>query len=276
MKILVTGANGMLGQDLCPILEDEGYTVIETDVNSLDITDFEIVKKILNSEKPDYVVHCAAYTNVDKAEEDLKTARLINSQGTENIAKVCSERDITLVYISTDYVFDGTKIEPYTPQDKPCPINNYGLTKFEGEKAVQKYCKKYYIARTSWLYGHHGKNFVETMLSLKDKPELKVVDDQTGCPTWTCELANGIIKLFEKPYGIYHVCGSGSTTWFGFAKEIFEQYKKLSKTDFDVNLQPCTTDEFPRPASRPKYSVMANDKICRNWKTALKDYLQLR
>lgn len=276
MKILVTGANGMLGQDLCPILEDECHMVIETDVNSLDITNFEIVKKVLSSEKPDYVVHCAAYTNVDKAEEDLETARLINAEGTENIAKMCAELDITLVYISTDYVFDGTKTEPYTPQDKPNPINNYGLTKLEGEKAVQKYCKKYYIARTSWLYGHHGKNFVETMLSLKDKPELKVVDDQTGCPTWTCELASGIIKLFEKPYGIYHVCGSGSTTWYGFAKEIFEQYKKLEQTDLDVNVLPCTTEDFPRPANRPKYSVMANDKICRNWKSALKDYLQLR
>lgn len=276
MKILVTGANGMLGQDLCPILEDEGHTVVETDVDTLDITNFEMVKEVLNKEKPDCVIHCAAYTNVDKAEEDLETAKLINSKGTENIAKVSSELDITVVYISTDYVFDGTKNSPYTPDDKPNPINNYGLTKFEGEKAVLKYCKKYYIARTSWLYGHHGKNFVETMLSLADKSELKVVDDQTGCPTWTCELANGIVKLFEKPYGIYHVCGSGSTTWYGFAKEIFEQYKKLEQTDLDVNVLPCTTEDFPRPANRPKYSVMANDKICRNWKSALKDYLQLR
>ena len=153
---------------------------------------------------------------------------------------------------------------------KPNPINNYGLTKLEGENAVKKYCKKYYIARTSWLYGHHGKNFVETMLSLADKPELKVVNDQTGCPTWTCELANGIIKLLDRPYGIYHVCGSGNTTWYGFAKEIFE------KSGLNVNLKPCKTEEFPRPAKRPTYSVMENDKICRNWKAALKDYLELR
>ena len=276
MKILVTGASGMLGQDLCPILEDEGYTVIETDINTLDITNFKMVKDVLERENPDYIIHCAAYTNVDKAEEDLECARLINSIGTENIAKICSELDITLVYISTDYVFDGTKTEPYTPQDTPNPINNYGLTKFEGEKAVQKHCKKYYIARTSWLYGHHGKNFVETMLSLKDKPTLNVVDDQIGCPTWTCELANGIAKLFDRPFGIYHVCGSGTTTWFGFAQEIFEQYKKLSQSDLSVNLHPCETKDFPRPAKRPKYSVMANDKICRNWKAALKDYMELR
>ena len=276
MKILVTGANGMLGQDLCPILEDEGYTVIETDINTLDITNSDMIKSVLNNEHPDIVIHCAAYTNVDKAEEDLETARLINSKGTENIAKFCAELDITLVYISTDYVFDGTKTTPYTPEDKPNPLNNYGLTKLEGEKAVQKYCKKYYIARTSWLYGHHGKNFVETMISLADKPELKVVDDQTGCPTWTVELANGIVKLLDKPFGIYHVCGSGATTWFGFAKEIFEQYKKLSQPGITVNIHPCETKDFPRPAKRPKYSVMANDKICRNWKAALKNYMELR
>ena len=270
MKILVTGANGMLGQDLCPILEDIGAFVVETDIDTLDITNFENVQKVLTYEKPDYVIHCAAYTNVDKAEKDLETARLINAKGTENIAKICSELDITLIYISTDYVFDGTKKEPYTPEDVPNPINNYGLTKLEGENAVKKYCKKYYIARTSWLYGHHGKNFVETMISLSNKPELKVVDDQIGCPTWTCELSNGIVKLFKKPYGIYHLCGSGYTSWYGFAKEIFE------KSGIQINLIPCKTEEFPRPAKRPKYSVMQNNKICRNWKSALKDYLELK
>ena len=143
-------------------------------------------------------------------------------------------------------------------------------TPFSLEEMVKKYCSKYYIARTSWLYGIHGKNFVETMLSLKDKPELKVVDDQIGCPTWTVELANGILKLLQKPYGTYHICGSGSTSWYGFAKEIFRQ------SNIKVNLISCTTDEFPRPAKRPHYSVMDNDKICRNWEAALNDYLQLR
>ena len=270
-KILVTGANGMLGQDLCPILEDSGYEVIETDINNLDITNPEMTDNVLSEHKPDIVIHCAAYTNVDKAEEDLNSARLINSKGTENIARACAKIDATLVYISTDYVFDGTKSEPYNPTDKQNPINNYGLTKYEGEEAVKKYCKKYYIARTSWLYGHHGKNFVETMISLADRPELNVVDDQIGCPTWTCELANGIVKLIDtKPYGIYHVCGSGYTSWYGFAKEIFKQ------SGLNVNLKPCTTDKFPRPAKRPKYSVMENDNICRKWQTALKNYLALR
>lgn len=270
MKVLVTGANGMLGQDLCPILEDVGAFVIETDVDTLDITNEDMVNNVLNDIHPDMVVHCAAYTNVDKAEEDIETAEKINVKGTENLAKACSKLDITLIYISTDYVFDGEKNTPYLPTDKTNPQNNYGLTKLKGEEAVKKYCEKYYIARTSWLYGHHGKNFVETMLSLADKPELKVVDDQIGCPTWTVELANGILKLLSKPYGTYHVCGSGNTSWYGFAKEIFKQ------SNIEVNLKPCTTEEFPRPAKRPKYSVMENEKICRNWQVALHDYLELR
>ena len=271
-KVLVTGANGMLGQDLCPILEDEGYEVVETDIHNLDITDYNAVESVLNAENPDIVIHCAAYTNVDKAEEDFETAKKINVQGTENIAKVCGEKDITLVYISTDYVFDGnlTDGKAYLPNDKANPLNNYGLTKLQGEEVVKKYCKKYYIARTAWLYGIHGKNFVETMISFADKPELKVVDDQVGCPTWTVELCNGLLKLFDMPYGIYHVCGGGKTSWYGFAKEIF------NLAGLNVNLKPCSTEEFPRPAKRPKYSVMDNGGLCRPWQKALKDYISLR
>ena len=269
MATLVTGARGMLGQDLCPILEDAGYEIIETDREELDITDKEAVDAFISEKNPEIVIHCAAYTNVDKAEEDVKTAELINVTGTENIAEICGKLGITLVYISTDYVFNGSKNTPYTSQDLPNPLNNYGITKYEGEEAVRSFCEKYYIARTSWLYGHHGKNFVETMISLADK-SLKVVDDQIGCPTWTVELANGILKLFDKPYGTYHVCGSGSTSWYGFAKEIFEQL------GMEVDLKPCKTEEFSRPAKRPAYSVMDNDGICRNWKAALKDYLDLR
>lgn len=270
-KILVTGANGMLGQDLCPILEDNGYDVIETDIYNLDITNSNAVEKFLNSEKPEIVIHCAAYTNVDKAEEDLETARLINSKGTENLAKACKEIDATMVYISTDYVFDGNGNKPYLPTDKTSPLNNYGLTKWEGEVAVKENLEKYYICRTSWLYGHHGKNFVETMLSLADKPELKVVNDQTGCPTWTVELANAIVEILDDmPYGTYHTCGGGVTTWYGFAKKAFEF------AGLNVNIKPCTTDEFPRPAKRPTYSVMDNGGLCRNWEVALKEYMAFR
>lgn len=271
MKVLVTGANGMLGQDLCPILEDEGFDVIETDLYNLDITNLEQVQTILKSNTPDFVVHCAAYTNVDKAEEEKDIAFKINVTGTENIAKICKDLGITLIYISTDYVFNGKKSGKYLTDDNTCPINVYGETKLQGEKAVQK-CEKYYIARTSWLYGHHGKNFVETMIALKDKSELKVVNDQTGCPTWTVELANGIVSLIEekKPYGIYHICGSGETSWYGFAKKIFEL------CNIKTNLQPCTTEEFPRLAKRPENSIMENNNICRNWEIALKEYIELR
>ena len=269
MKVLVTGANGMLGQDLCPILEDSGYEVIETNKNNFDITNELLVHRILSKEKPNVVIHCAAYTDVDGAEKDLKTAELVNVKGTENIAKVCAKNDITLVYISTDYVFDGTKNTPYEIDDAPNPINNYGLTKFQGEEVVKRLCDKFYIIRTSWLYGHHGKNFVETMINLKDESEIKVVDNQIGCPTWTVELANGIIDLLENyECGIYHICGSGETSWYGFAKEIFEYL------NIDANLKPCS--DLIRPAKRPAYSVMNNDKICRYWKNALHDYLDLR
>lgn len=267
MKVLVTGAKGMLGRDLCPILKTNGYEVVETDIDTLDIT--QDCENFIREKNPNLVIHCAAYTNVDKAEEDFETANLINAIGTENIAKACAKCEITLVYISTDYVFDGEKNEPYKVNDKTNPLNNYGLTKLRGEEFVKKYCKKYYITRTSWLYGHNGKNFVDTMLGLANKEELKVVDDQIGCPTWTVELANGILKILNKPYGIYHVCGSGCTSWYGFAKEIFKQ------VGLNVNLKPCQTDDFPRPARRPKFSVMENDNLTRNWQEALKDYLSI-
>lgn len=269
MKVLVTGANGMLGQDLCPILEDVGCFVIETDIDTLDITDFDSAQSFINQVHPDIVIHCAAYTDVDGAEENFEQAELINAKGTENISKICAELDVPIIYISTDYVFDGRKNTPYTADDLPNPINKYGLSKLHGEEAVKKYCEKYYIVRTSWLYGHYGKNFVETMLAKADE-ELKVVEDQIGCPTWTVELANGILKLFAKPYGIYHICGNGDTSWYGFAKEIFKQAGK------DVKLSPCKSDEFERPAKRPAYSVLGGEKFCRNWQSALHDYLELR
>ncbi len=270
MKVLVTGANGMFGQDLCPILEDIGCFVIPTDYSTLNILDKNAVDKMFCETHPDMVVHCAAYTNVDKAEEDKEGAAKLNVEGTENVARVASDIGATMVYISTDYVFDGTKCTPYLPEDEPNPQSVYGLTKYQGELAVKKYCEKHYITRTSWLYGIHGKNFVETMIALADKPEIKVVDDQIGCPTWTVDLVNGILKLLNKPYGVYHLCGGGKTSWYGFSKEIF----KLA--DLDVNLKPCTTEEFPRPAKRPGYSVMENNGILRPWQEALADYIKLR
>ncbi len=270
-KVLVTGANGMLGKDLCPIFEANGYKVIRTDVANMDITNSIEVELKITQENPEFIIHCAAYTDVDSAEKDIKTARLINKIGTENIAKASSKTNSTLVYISTDYVFDGNTTRPYSSSDNTNPINNYGLTKLEGEHAIEKYCKNYYIVRTSWLYGIHGKNFVETMINLANNPEIKVIDDQVGCPTWTVDLANGIINLIKtKHYGKYHICGGGYTSWYGFAKEIFK-YENLK-----VNLAPCTTQEYPRAANRPRYSVMDNNGTCRNWESALKDYIKLR
>lgn len=272
-QVLVTGANGMLGQDLCPILDQNGYDVIPTDYQEMDITDLNQVESFIDENTPQLIIHCAAYTNVDKAEEDKNNAFLINEKGSENLAKVSGERNIPIIAISTDYVFDGTASQPYTPLDKTNPINIYGESKLAGEKAVKKYNPQHYITRTSWLYGIHGKNFVETMLSLAEKmPQLKVVNDQIGCPTWTVALSYGILKLLREkmPYGIYHLCGSGYTSWHGFATKIFE-FSNIDKT-----VIPCTTEAFPRPASRPKYSVMDNLGMLPEWEDSLKNYLQLR
>lgn len=272
LTVLVTGANGMLAQDLCPMLEDAGFEVIETGKDELDITNEMQVHKVISEVNPDFVLHCAAYTNVDKAEEEPETTELINAKGAEYTAKACKSNNAVMVYISTDYVFDGTKNTPYEHNDKTNPSTVYGMSKLHGEQYVQKYCPQSYIVRTSWLYGHHGRNFVETMISLAEKPEIKVVDDQIGCPTWTVDLSDTIISLIDEkqPFGIYHACGAGQTSWYGFSKEIFRLM------NLNVNLKPCTTEEFPRPAKRPKYSVLANQCGMRDWKEALKEYIELR
>ena len=270
MRVLVTGANGMLGQDLCPILEDNGYEVIETNKNILDITDSKATEIFILEKRPDIIIHCAAYTNVDLAESNYSDAYAVNVTGSEIVAKAAKQIEASLVYISTDYVFDGTKNSPYLPSDIPNPINNYGKTKYLGEEVVKKYCKKYYIIRTSWLYGHHGNNFVEKIISLKDKEKILVVNDEIGCPTWTVDLSNAIIDILNEPYGIYHACGNNSTSRYDFAKEIFKQL------GIKVNLVPCSSKEFKLPAKRPKFSVLGDNKSCRNWDKALKDYLNLR
>lgn len=271
-RILVTGANGMLARDLCPMLEDADFEVIETTRNELDVTDELQVRRVISDVKPDYVIHCAAYTNVDKAEEEPEIAELVNAKSAEYIAKACNSNNAVMIYISTDYVFDGIQTRPYIPDDIATPIGAYGLSKLHGEEAVRKFCPAHYIIRTSWLYGHHGKNFVETMISLAEKTELKVVDDQVGCPTWTVDLSDAIISFIdeEPPFGTYHACGAGSTSWYGFAKEIFDLMS------LNVNLIPCTTEEFPRPAKRPAYSVMDNEGLLRDWKQALQEYIELR
>ncbi len=273
MKVLLTGANGMLGQDMAKLFREKGYELILTDIHNLDITDKNAVAATISKDKPNIVVHCAAYTNVDGAESDKATAFKINGTGSENLSSAAAENNIPIVYISTDYVFDGTKNSPYQPNDKVAPINVYGDSKLAGEIAVKKHNPSHYICRTSWLYGHQGKNFVETMIQLgSSKDELKVVDDQVGCPTWTVDLAKAVLYLIENKmqYGVYHTCGGGSTSWYGFAKKIFELEK------ININLMPCNTDEFPRPANRPRYSIMDNQNLCRDWVKALEGYLSLR
>ena len=270
MKILVTGADGMLGSDLCPILQDEGYEIVETSIKDFDISDYDKTKKFILEENPEIIIHTAGYTNVEKAEEEPNLVYKVNVCGTENIAKVASKINAVVVYISTDYVFDGLKKEPYLPSDKPSPLNIYGKTKYEGEEAVKKYCEKYYIIRTSWLFGHHGKNFVETMLSNAYKETISVVDDQIGCPTWTVDLADAIIDTINNgKYGIYHACNQGNVSWYEFAKEIFKIY------NVKTNLIPCKTKDYPQKAKRPKNSTLGESIIAKNWKSALREYFAL-
>lgn len=268
--ILLTGAKGMFGQDAVPIFSENGYKVIPVDVQDFDITDETSVNNYFKDTNPDIVIHAAAYTNVDLAETEKEKAFLINGKGTENLAKATSEKNIPILYLSTDYVFDGEKDSAYLPDDKPNPQGIYGESKLAGELAVQKFNPKHFIIRTSWLYGKNGKNFVDTMINLsKSQPVLRVVDDQKGCPTWTFDLAEGILTILKNnsSYGIYHVCGTGFISWYGFAKKILEL--KGIKTE----VIPVKTEEFPRPAKRPKNSVMENNNLCRNWQESLKMYL---
>ncbi len=271
MKVLVTGAKGMLGQDLCPVFEDNGLYVIPAGRDELDVTDYNCAKNAIEHIMPQIIVHLAAYTNVDKAEDDFENALKINRDGAQNIAKISKEIGAIMIYVSTDYVFDGNKNSPYLSSDAVNPLNKYGTSKLAGEKAVAENADKYYVVRTSWLYGQGGKNFVDTMIDLASKNDtLKVVDDQTGRPTYTVDLAMGILGIIGKPYGIYHVSNEGETSWYGFAKEIF----KLK--NININLTPCTTEEFPRKAQRPKHSTLQNSVPMRHWADALKSYIDYK
>lgn len=269
--ILITGANGMFGQDAAIVFANAGYEVLKAARSDLDVTDLSEVRKYFSQNKIDFVLHAAAYTKVDDAEKLSDLAFLINSQGAKNVAIATNEKAIPLIYISTDYVFDGKKGSAYLTDDATNPINVYGASKLAGEENVKRENPRHYVARTSWLYGKKGKNFVDTMINIsKTQKVLEVVNDQFGCPTWSVDLANAVKDLIEKemPFGTYHLCGSGSTTWFGFAKKIFE----ISK--IDVEVIPVATEEFPRPAKRPKFSAMENNKMLRDWEAALESYLK--
>ena len=257
MKILITGANGMLAKAVKEKFANE--TLILTDSNELDITVEKSVMEKVKEINPEYVINCAAYTAVDKAEEDKELAKKVNSLGVENLAKACRNTGATLIHVSTDYVFDG-KLDinkVYREDDKTGPVTVYGITKLSGEQKLIENCDKYYIFRTAWLYGE-GNNFVRTMLKLgSEKKEINVVSDQHGSPTYTEDLANIIYQAIEKkiPYGIYHATNQGYTTWYDFTKEIFK------KANCNCRVNPVTSEQFVRPAKRPKNSMLSKDKL---------------
>jgi len=271
MKILVIGNKGMLGTDLIKELKKTDYEIIGWDLGEIDITNPKDMHKIEDN-KPDIIINCAAYTDVDEAESKKDLAFSVNVTGVNNLAKICIKLNIPLMHISTDYVFNGQK-EKYNEDDTKDPINYYGKTKAESEDIIVNSLEKYYIIRTSWLFGKNGKNFVETMKKLlTEKNEIKVVDDQKGKPTYTKDLAKAMINLIteKKDFGIYHCTNEDTCTWFEFALQISDYINSKCK------INPCTTKEFPRPAERPRFSILKNNKTMkiRGWKEALKAYLE--
>ena len=275
MKILITGADGQLGRELQKRLK--GTDVIATGFKELDIADEMAVSSFFRKYSPDVVIHCAAYTNVDSAEENVDLAYRVNAIGTQNIAMSCKDCSATMVYISTDYVFDGKLKCAYTEFDAPNPLSVYGKSKYAGEILARQATDKLFILRTAWLYGD-GANFVRTMLKLgKECEEVRVVNDQFGCPTSTADLAEAVLRLIQtKRYGTYHAVNSGVTTWYGFAKKIFELTGNSK-----IKVTPVTTAHYNRPATRPAYSPMDTRLLrlalgwCpRQWEEALAEYLE--
>lgn len=275
MKVLVTGANGQLGTELCKLLDEQHISYSAFDKREMDITNQNAVDEIIFENKPTVIFHCAAYTAVDKAEDEGKVLNeQINVEGTKNVAIAAENIGATLVYISTDYVFDGTKKTPYQVDDAKNPESEYGRTKYLGELEVEENCSKYYIIRTSWVFGNYGANFVFTMKKLAEtRTELMVVNDQFGRPTWTRTLAEFMVFVIEKnaDYGVYHLSNDESCTWFEFAKEILK--------DTEVTILPVDSDGFPQKAKRPKHSIMDLSKTkalgftIPTWKEALKKML---
>lgn len=276
LKILITGANGMLGCDLQKALSKDHELILGT-IDKFDITDIDATIDFMKVSKPDVVIHAAAYTDVDGCESNVDHAYRVNALGARNVAVGCQYIDAAMVYISTDYVFDGEKGSSYTEFDATNPLSIYGKSKLEGENYVRKICNKHYIVRTSWLFGKNGKNFITTMLNLAEtRDEISVVDDQMGSPTYTLDLAKAISQLIAKPtYGTFHITNSDYCSWYQFAKEIFETagVKK-------IKVNRISTEELNRPAPRPKYSVLDNycwrlegyNKL-RSYKEALKEYI---
>ena len=278
MKVLVTGVKGQLGHDVMDELALRGIEGFGVDVAEMDITDRTACETVISQEKPDAVIHCAAYTAVDAAEDNLELCRKINAEGTRNIARVCKAMDIKMMYISTDYVFNGGGERPWEPDDHREPLNVYGLTKYEGEIAVEQNVQKYFIVRIAWVFGVNGKNFIKTMLRLgKEKGAVSVVNDQIGSPTYTYDLARLLVDMIQTDkYGRYHATNEGLCSWYEFACEIFRQ----AGMD-EVKVTPVDSDGFPAKAKRPSNSRMSKEKLTENgferlpsWQNALERYLK--
>jgi len=280
MRILVTGARGMLGTEVVKTLEMCGHEVWGTDISSkedkIDITRQDQVRYALSSFKPSWVVNCAAYTNVDLAEDHEDQALALNGKGPDLLAHACRKLSVRLMHISTDYVFDGTKGKPYTEDDSPNPINVYGASKLAGENAIRHAMDDYIIVRTQWLIGHKGRNFVSTILSAAQINErLRVVNDQWGSPTFATDVARAITQLLEADArGVYHVCNRGKATWYDLAS------KAIEIVGLSTQVMPVSTDEFPRPARRPPYAVLSTKKFTEKtgkvmplWQTSLESYI---
>ena len=276
MRILMTGANGMLAYALAPVLQRD-HQVTGLDIADCDIRDQDAVRSAFLAQRPELAVHLAAFTNVDGCELDCGAAMDCNAQGTRNVALACKEIGAAMLYMSTDYVFDGQQDRAYSEEAPPNPINAYGRSKLAGEQHLQAILDRYFIVRTSWLFGPNGKNFVATILELaRTGRELRVVDDQRGSPTYTRHLASKLSQLVgTERYGIYHITGSGNCSWFEFAQAIVE-----SSGLPDARVVPISSDECARPARRPPYSVLENRRIksehlglLPHWKEGLRSYL---
>ena len=275
-KIFVTGVTGQLGHDVSRVLEARGTEVLGVSSRDVDITDFAAVERALTAFRPDAVIHCAAYTAVDRAEDEPELCMAVNADGTRNLATVCRQLDIPMLYVSTDYVFPGEGEQFYATDDPVGPKNIYGKSKLAGETVVRSLLEKYYIVRTSWVFGINGGNFVKTMLRLSEsREEVTVVCDQIGSPTYTGDLAPLLCDMiFSDRYGIYHAANAGVCSWAEFAAEIFRQSGKSTK------VKPIPTDEYPVKASRPLNSRMSMDSLDAGgfsrlppWQDALRRYL---
>ena len=259
-QVLVTGANGQLGKSIKRISPNfKGLKFVFTDVADLDITNSEEVNTFFESNALDYCINCAAYTEVDKAEEEAEKVYSINATAVKNLAEACQTTGTVLIHISTDFVFDGTKRTPYTEEDMPNPLSVYGKSKLKGEEHVQESCDRHFIVRTSWLYSEYGNNFVKKMLRLAEtRKQISVVNDQIGSPTYAGDLAEFILKVISSEstaYGLYHYSNLGAISWYDFAVEIFRQHQK------NVHVVPIPTRAYPTLANRPAFSVMDLSRV---------------